>query len=411
MRRFFLLLLLLLLPLPLITAQEVTPEVTPTPPGVVQIQVWWPDALYNLENEAATATLEAQIEGFNASNRQYEVELRLKPTRGVGSILNTMQAAAPVAPEAMPHLVMMQRADLEAAAQSALIKTVDAWVPDSIREELLPTTLRLGESNGVLYGLPYSLTLYHALYPQEAFSNPPETFAEVLAGETRFLLPGLPRSDQQVNDVVLAQYIRAGGNLADIEGNPMLVGEALESVLSYYADGVNSDIFSAELITFDSESDYWGRVLQDQKTLVMVSSTSYLQNLSALDDLAPMPLPGPEEERPITLLNGWMWVLVTASPDHQNGALAFLEWMMRPDQQAQYTEQLGVIPSQRNALRIWENERYAQQIFSWVEDSLIIPTERQNNAAAMQLQVAFSAVLNGASAVEASNNAISSLEP
>ncbi|NJL95264.1 MAG: hypothetical protein HC915_16865 [Anaerolineae bacterium] len=90
--------------------------------------------------------------------------------------------------------------------------------------------------------------------------------------------------------------------------------------------------------------------------------------------------------------------------------MRFVEWMMRTDQQAAFTEAFGVLPAQRSALRIWEDEAYTAQIIAWMEDSLTPDRSHAANDAAAQLQAAFIAVLNGTPAEEAATAALANLD-
>jgi ABC-type glycerol-3-phosphate transport system substrate-binding protein len=104
-----------------------------------------------------------------------------------------------------------------------------------------------------------------------------------------------------------------------------------------------------------------------------------------------------------------MWILTTGDPDQKNGALEFLKWMMRADQQAEFSESIGILPSLAPALRIWSNDTYTRQITAWLPESIVLPVDQRNNPAAVQLQAAFVAVLNGVSADEAVETALKNL--
>ena len=88
---------------------DTTPPALPDEASELLIRVWLPDGLYAAEDDDAVAVLEDQIERFNRMNAQYDVELRLKPDSGTGSILTTLIAAQPVAPSAIPDLVLLLR--------------------------------------------------------------------------------------------------------------------------------------------------------------------------------------------------------------------------------------------------------------------------------------------------------------
>jgi hypothetical protein len=84
--------------------------------------------------------------------------------------------------------------------------------------------------------------------------------------------------------------------------------------------------------------------------------------------------------------------------------------MMSTEIQADYTQALGVVPSRQRALRLWEQQDYAEEVRQWIESALIIPVEQRNNLAAAQLQSAFSAVLAGVPFEEAADQAVTALE-
>jgi ABC-type glycerol-3-phosphate transport system substrate-binding protein len=53
----------------------------------------------------------------------------------------------------------------------------------------------------------------------------------------------------------------------------------------------------------------------------------------------------------VTVLNGWVWVIVTQNIERQQAAADFIDWMMQPARQAALAEAIGILPSQRTALR------------------------------------------------------------
>lgn len=404
MRKKVLALLCCLLLAPSVLAQDATPT---TPPPIV-LTVWIPDTLYNPQDQASAAILEEQFENFRRTHSALVLDIRLKKAEGNGGLLNTLLAGQAVAPRAMPDLILIRRSDLERAVQNGAIKPIDTWLPDTMRENLLPTVLELGTFNQTLYGLPYAISLSHLAYHTEHFEAVPTTFEDVLAGEQRFLLPGLPRTDQQVNDVVLAQYLEAGGRLADDQGNPVLDEAALLTVLGFYEQGLEQEIFGTDIITYDAASDYWSRFMQGDAGMAVVNSTIFLQQNENPDDIQATTIPSSQAEG-LLVTDCWMWALVTTDLTQQDTALEFVEWLMRPDQQAEYTEAFGILPSQRTALRIWQNEAYTARVLDWIDQSLILPLEGRNNSAAQQLQAAFIAVINGTSAADAASTAITNL--
>ena len=133
-----------------------------------------------------------------------------------------------------------------------------------------------------------------------------------------------------------------------------------------------------------------------------MSHKNTIQNVG----LAPIPTLG---GTPITALDGWMWVVTTNDPDRQQQAFVFLSWMMRISQQSSYTEAFGVLPSQHRALRLWNDETYAEFAQTLIASAQIIPLAQRNNNASLALQTGLADVLGGASAETAADAALALL--
>ncbi len=371
-----------------------------------QVRVWWPDALYSPDNTSATDILETQLQGFDETHSDIQVEFRLKHSEGQGSIITTLLTAEEVAPNALPDLVLLRQEDLAQAVQSGVAKPMDEWLPDSIRDDLLPNALSLGQIDGALYGLPYTLMVDHLAYRPDAFEIPPLTYEDALTSETAIFITGAPPTAQIVNNLILAQYLALGGRLIDENGQPILDEIPLTEVLEFYEQGLAQEIFTPKLLEYDLPMDYWAQFEQGDADAALVNSTDFLQR--PVNEIIAAPFPTPDGSS-LTILDGYMWALTTSIPEQQAAALEFLSWMMRADQQADYTEALGVLPSLAPALRIWSKNAYTDQISAWLPESIILPVEQRDNPAAVQLQAAFASVLNGTAAEQAVQTALQTL--
>jgi maltose-binding protein MalE len=401
--------IILLLAFLLIVSPSLAQQDNPPTPEKIEIRVWWPDDLAMKGDQSLLRQLETQVERFNSTNEEYAIELRLKPHRGLGSILTTMTAAQPVAVAAQPDLILLRRDDLVKAAESGLIFSLDEWVPDTLRGDLLLNTISLGQIGETLYGLPYAINLEHTVYRVGTFRVPPSSFSSVLNNEFPFVMPGLPSEETVVNSVVLGQYLQAGGRLVDSAEQAILDEEPLQQVLSYYASGLEVELFSPDLLAYASPTDYWTSFTQGDFPIVVMDSRTYLQNPKPTFAVRFEALPSVDGV-PLVLLDGWSWALASSDAEHQRGALAFVTHMMSTEIQADYTQALGVVPSRQRALRLWEQQDYAEEVRQWIESALIIPVEQRNNLAAAQLQSAFSAVLAGVPFEEAADQAVTALE-
>lgn len=401
--RKLLLLLALLIP-PVVFAQDATP--TTSPEDELILRIWWPDQLYPSDNEQALRILEEQLSEFNKANPDYDVVLRLKATQGTGGILNTIMAAQPIAPNALPDLVLIQRNDLVPAARAGVIRQLEDWIPDTIRNDLLPPTLQLGYVDEVLYGLPYALWIEHLIYSPSLELETPLTLETLLDRKDRWWLPLMPPPNQEVSDMILAQYLAADGRLVDDSGVPILDQEPLLEVLAFYEQGLAAGVFAPELLNVMHAQEYWQRFTMGEITLAATHTTLYLQDQPPESLVAPFPM---LDESQHVIIEGWVWALTTTNPNQQMGALQFIEYMMSAEALADFTQTLGVLPARRRALRIWVETPYLEQVESWLANGLILPNEQRNNIAAEQLQAAVLAVLNGMPYEEAAQTARSAL--
>lgn len=388
--------------------KQVSVQSTPVPqttPANSIVTVWWPDELYP-EDEASRAILTDQFDLFALTYTNYGLEVRRKRTSGLGGILSTLRTAELVAPGALPDLTLMRRADMITAAKEGLIVPIDNWIPSDLAgSNLFPGLRTMGEVDGELYGVPYALNAYHTVYRVSVFNDPPSTFDAIRAGATPFLFPG---GANPVSWTILLQYFAAGGQLVDQNGNAILTPDALLAVLDFYAAGLETGIVSPDVLEYTTYNDYWNGFVTGEGNVAAVNTTTYLALRDSVQNAGLAPIPT-EDGTSLTMVDGWMWVLTTQNPDQQQQALAFLSWMMRISQQSAFTEAFGILPSQPRALRLWENETYADFAQELLGTEVVFVEERRNNAAAVALREAVSAVLRGSSPESAAEDAIRSL--
>lgn len=387
------------------TASTPTPTLSPEKPTV---RIWWPDELYPQKAGTAQDVLDSQLEGFRLAYSNFDLEVRRKRSNGLGGILPMLRTAGPVAPGALPDLTLMRRADMVTAATEGLIYPLTDWVPaDLVGSNLLPGVRSLGEIDGVLFGVPYALNLEHVVYRTSVIPEPLLTFADVLAQQPKYVFPA---GMAPVSWTVLLQYWAAGGRLADPNGSAKLDRDPLLLVLNYYAQGVEKGVFGPALLSRTLLADCWTDFVTGAANMVAVDSVTYLTPKNSVTDrvgLAPIPT---VDGSAITALDGWMWVLPTQDPDHQQRARAFLLWIMRISQQSLFTEALGILPSQQRALRLWDDKAYADFAQDLLPSAQIIPAAQRNNNAAAVLQESVASVLNGTPPEAAADAALEKLK-
>lgn len=399
-------------PAPTLAAQAGTPDLTPSPavtvvvptPEPPSLTLWLPDVLLPDGDDPVAALLTAEVNEFSAQTG-VAVEIRRRRADDVGGILATLRSGAVVAPGALPDLTLMRRSDLLAAANEGLIYPLEGRIGSAIIGDLFPSALRLGRAENQLYGLPYLLDIYLTAYRTDLYDGAEWSFEGLLEGEVRFTFPA--SSSVGLTDVLWLQYLAAGG-LMPQPGEPLnLAPSAVLMTLSFYEDMTDAGLISRAVIDFDSPADYLVR-LADGRTEAAVITT---QNLRALTN-ATVPLgfatvPTTDAD-PLTLVDGWMWVMVTPNPEQQLLSGRFLNWMMDSNRQSAYASQIAMPPSQRVSLRRWSFPGMDNDLIAGLlEDSPSVMPEIATSSAARALQSALIDVLSGdSSAAEAAAEAL-----
>ena len=375
---------------PVTVAQAATPTLAPTPQDPTNMVIWWPEPLSPLDNGDAADLLSQQISAFQVAQGNIEVKLRLKTEEGLGGIISTLRAASPVAPGALPDLTLMRRNDLQAAALAGLIYPLEGNVSSAILGDLYDSALELGQVNGQLYGLPYMLEAQHMAYHADEVPAS-SRFSDILASDISFALP-VAQADQ-INGILLTQYLSAGGTLP--EGEDILIdAEALLQTLEFYEDAANQGLIDAAVLNYTSPADYHTALVAGTLDAGVVSSTTYLNFLDAGEDLSFGPVPTQNGEI-IGELNGWMWVMTTASTERQALATRFLNWMMNASRQGEYSRTINMIPSQRTALQVWQTTPYIEFIRQLLNNVLLPLSDNEGGTTARSVQNALVSVLSG----------------
>ena len=315
-----------------VTAAPLAAEITPEAVEPTEIHIWWPDTIAPPGNSDASALLTSQIEGFQTARADVLVSSRLKKIDGAGGIITSLRSASAVAPGALPDLTLIRREDLAAAAQAGLIQPLEGLVSSAILGDLYTSALALGQVNGELYGLPYALQVQHVAYQGESAADDLTwRLEDVLARDISFVFPAAGRSGG-IGDVFLLQYLAAGGSLLE-DGTLSLNADALHDTLAFYEQGVRSGTISSSVLDYNSAIVYQDQLADGVIDAGLVTSTGYLDLLASGVDLQPAPIPTVSGQ-PVTVLSGWMWVLVTNDANRQALVADFLSWMLDAERQA-----------------------------------------------------------------------------
>ncbi|MFN8527769.1 MAG: extracellular solute-binding protein [Anaerolineae bacterium] len=379
----------------LIATAPIVDQLSGTPTGIpaaapITLRVWLPESLAPVENGNAAELLSEQISGFLSLNPDVLLDLRLKRPSDVGGILSTLRTASIVAPDALPDLTLMRRADLVSAVQGGYLETLDDRLPVGFFDAFDVRVAGLGRMEDRQYGVPFTLDLLHTAYNPTRTPNVESwSFQAMLDQQVHFAFTA--NRAGMLNDTVLLQLIAAGMEISP-DGMLNVDSAALQSIFTYYQNAVAQDLITPDVLTYVDPSAYADALLTGE-TVGVISARQYRQWIAQGESLAAGYIPT-LDGTPITLLDGWMWVLVTADSRRQEAAARFLAWMFDPERQQAYTDAAGVIPSQQSALDLWDDTAYADFLESLLPNA-VYPPDSNSAAAARLVQTEFAAVING----------------
>lgn len=381
------------------------PSPTATPPPPV-ISLWFP-ALLSYEAELHTAALFSELLNDYSHHSGHTVNLRLRRTDGLGGIFETLNSTARVAPSALPDMVLLRARDLPRAAAARLVFPLEASL---LREEAYFTTgLVLGQFEGTQYGIPYLLEMQHTVYRGEG--APPTSLSTLISRQLPYLFTA--KVSKGANSTLLSHYVTLGGRLNDQNGDPLLDYEPLLAVMTLYAEAHTAGSLPDDVLDYAEFAQYWSPFVAGKNALVQVDSTFFLRqralaNSSVAETWQVAALPRISSETPpLSIVDGWLWVLTTEDTERQNRALALLRWLKDAPRFAEFSQQVGMLPSQRAALAAWEDSAYATFAAALLDRALVPLVDTVNLTAAEALQENFARILKGeADGENAANTAL-----
>ena len=337
------------------TPAEPTPTPTPTPtpeptPLVATLRLWLPQQLDPYGGTQGAEVLADQLSEFNRTHANVQVEIVVKKAHGRGGLVDFMRTARDAAPSVLPDLVVLDATDLDTVARADLIQPLDEIIPAPGPDSHFPFATAMGKAEGRRVATVLGVDLQHVAYRPALFDSAPVTWTQVISAEVPFLFPA-GGIDGQVNDATLIQYLGAGGQLSDSEGNPTLDLEALTDVFTFYTQCItNTVIAPTELLAFSHADQTWEQFKAGAGGMTVVRASRFW--VEADDTMAPLPIPT-QTGKPMSIARGWALGIVTEVPERQDLAKQLIDWLTAPDHSALWTQTAGYLPASRDALRLW----------------------------------------------------------
>ena len=358
----------------------------------LSLQIWWPDVFY-------TENHRDDIDDIFANYNNIDLDIQFYPYV-LGDDVRRLSLTKRIAPDALPHLTIIREEELAEAVRNGLVQPIDRWQLEGV----LPNLSGMGRVNDIQYGMPYMFQIQHMVYTP-AFNSPPIGLDILQAQEGKMLFPALPITNQYVNNQFLAQYLALGGQVRNEDGQPALTRAVLLSLLRFYTDGLERDVFDAGIMNYMSIEDYRQQITDENKNFAFVPSRYYVERRqSGQPTLSITPIPNINGES-LVIFDGWVWVLLTDDPDYQDEALRFVQWMTETDRLEKIATASSLLPNRESALRVLQVSPYINFINNLSTDQIFVMPSRPPVNTAAALQQAFIAVISGNSTPEEATTA------
>lgn len=318
--------------------------------ATMTLTVWLPDTFAPRADQPATELIMRQLTSFADSRPDTGVNVRFKRASGPGGLLDLLRTASPVAPAALPDVVVLSLTDLNTAARlGGVLQPLDSWLVAGLAEDWMPFAVSAGQIDGKWYGLPYVVDVEHLAYDTEIFTaTAPITWTQILSKNAPYLFP-VGSAGTALPDDVVVQYVANGGTLADARGQPMLDEAPLADTLQQFFGLYQAGLIPPDALRFTSTDETWPLFLARKAALTNVRASQYMTIEGSLPWLQYATLParsGPAR----SIARGWAWALVARDPARQPRAAALIMWMLTADNTAAWAQAMNLLPARFSAL-------------------------------------------------------------
>lgn len=377
-------------PAPVSTASP-TPTLIPSPPSPPPslpgethlLRVWLPPQFTPSADTPAARLLQARLDEFQARRPGLQVEVRIKAASGSNGLLQTLSATYAAAPTILPDLILLSRADLEAAASQGLLHPLDGLTSALDDPDWYPYARQLAQIQNTTFGLPFAGDVLILA----GYADPLPARWDALEDKT-YLFP----ADDPQASLSLALYLSTDASLTDPQGQPALDEYVLESVLSFYARSVAAKNLSPGTLSYADNAAAWKALREQRANLAVVWTENYLRKKPASISLAPLPGLG---ETSITLARGSVWALAGSQPENQALAVELAEFLTEGEFLAEWSQAAGILPPRPTALAAWEDAPLRTTLEQVSLSARLLPPNELLTIVGPPFQQAVKAVLSG----------------
>ena len=334
------------------------PDVTPAPPlgptpteAIIRLGLWLPESLAPTGDDEAARVLNAQLAEFVARYPDASLVVLPKKDHGPGGLLDLLRAASPVAPAALPDVILLSDADLAIAARDGLIQPLDDLLDASTEADLFAFARAAARLDGKRMGLPLTADVDHLVLRPDSLPAPPVDWSDLISATLSF--PFAFADGAHVSDPVLVAYQALGGTIIDAEGQPALTAQALAQLLDIYRRARVAGAINLSSLDWLDPDAAWIAFRTSEATITVARASRYLAAQAGGVRLAYARTPSIDQHTAFPIGRSWNLALVTRDPRRQALAVALIQHLARPENAAAWTQAGHILPASAAALDVW----------------------------------------------------------
>ncbi len=379
------------------------PTVAASPTDDTLTLTWWTPEFFSPDApQPAGPLLAQQVAAFEqAAGGKVRVSPVLKARYGKGGLLDFLITAHEVAPGILPDLVALDVTELESAAETGILLPLDDLIDEVVLARLYPFARSAGQFEDRLLAVQVFADLGHVVYTPSAVKEPPATWEALLQAKTPYLFPlgslqpgSTTRSQEDLQQVILSQYLSAGATWQPATRQLALQAEPLQRLLAFYQAAAQSGVLPPSAVELTDTDAVWSVYAQGKARLAYVSARRYLAEREMLKNTLFAPAPGYADQAP-PFAGGWTLAIVTTDPVRQRAAADFIAWLLQPENAGGWDLAAQWLPTSPQALAVWGADPYFAFLDGQLARAVSPPVGADFPQVAARIQKAIPAVIKG----------------
>ncbi|HEY9703807.1 MAG TPA: sugar ABC transporter substrate-binding protein, partial [Allocoleopsis sp.] len=289
------------------------------------------------------------ITDFQSANPNIKVSWQDIPWSGMQSKILTSVSA-----KTAPDVVNLNPDFASELANRNAWLTLDAKIPDAIRQEYLPNMWQANSLNNKIFGIPWYLTtnvtIYNTdLFKQAGITTPPTTYIELAqvaqkvkekTGKYAFFITCVPSDSNEL----LESLVSMGVKLVDDQGKAAFNSPEGKTAFQYWIDLYQKGFLPKESLTQGQRDGI--NLYQSGQTAILLSGSEVLNTIeknapaiAKVSALSPQ-ISGNTNKTNVAVMN----LVINNDSKHPDSALKFALFVTNNQNQLVFAQKANVLP-------------------------------------------------------------------